>query len=648
MPLNKSQLNAKLSATQLGQDFDSKINETAGSLKENTFAKNATLLGNGPGSIHAGIESLESKIDNVGETSMGDAMCSFGDNVTGLSGIPDPSSIQLDLSVPTISVSSHSADPSEADSDGQLPVDAPTITAGATENQSVSSVVQQLTGLGAPVAKLETATLGASSLDAIDATASDVEGKSGALKSKIQAVASETKAASGTGGGASGGLSAITDTLKKAENMISDVIKEVSAVPSLNVNAPDLSNVTNEVSIGSIDDIKNNVNSIKASADDIAKEVTSGVNNPLDGLKKAQKDLEGFINKSPVKTGLGLLQDFTENITNDASSKIRAFTSNAQLDLSKISNIVTNSLDGTKEGLARATQTTIKNDTALSPKMKVVIGTIDDDKTNSEFVRELEVKAQAAGIPDEEINEVEARVFATEEELSKLDTTISGSLVTTADSFVTKEYDLSETLKRFDGEKTAFDSFTYIDSKEELGLQFKKINRPITEMIIHSSDTYTNQNIGCEELHIQHNQSGEDGIKYHLVIRRDGKLQRGRPLDKIGETNGANGHGENSIDICLIGGLNCSTGCPDPLTYRSSQSFTREQMSTLEAVCEAFYRRYFGGQVFGHNEIQPLVSDPHFQVSEYVETVFRKKSVYEDLANDKVMKPEELITKKAQ
>lgn len=124
---------------------------------------------------------------------MGDAMCSFGDNVTGLSGIPDPTSIQLDLSVPTISVSSHSADPSEADSDGQLPVDAPTITAGATENQPVSSVVQQLTGLGAPVAKLETATLGASSLDAIDATASDVEGKSGALKSKIQAVASETK-----------------------------------------------------------------------------------------------------------------------------------------------------------------------------------------------------------------------------------------------------------------------------------------------------------------------------------------------------------------------------------------------------------------------------------------------------------------------
>jgi len=98
--------------------------------------------------------------------------------------------------------------------------------------------------------------------------------------------------------------------------------------------------------------------------------------------------------------------------------------------------------------------------------------------------------------------------------------------------------------------------------------------------------------------------------------------------------------------VCLIGGLNCSTGCENPEQYRSPQSFTREQMTTLEAICEAFYRRYFGGQVFGHNEIQPLVEDPYFNVSEYVETVFRKSSVYEDLATDKALTPSELITKK--
>ena len=52
--------------------------------------------------------------------------------------------------------------------------------------------------------------------------------------------------------------------------------------------------------------------------------------------------------------------------------------------------------------------------------------------------------------------------------------------------------------------------------------------------------------------------------------------------------------------------------------------------------------------MFGHNEIQPLVTDPYFDVSQYVETVFRKKSVYEDLSKDTSFTPSELITKKPQ
>ena len=113
-------------------------------------------------------------------------------------------------------------------------------------------------------------------------------------------------------------------------------------------------------------------------------------------------------------------------------------------------------------------------------------------------------------------------------------------------------------------------------------------------------------------------------------------------------SNVVNGHTDKVIEICLIGGLNCATGCDNPDQYRSSQSFTREQMTTFESVCEAFYRRYHGGQIFGHNEIQPLVTDPYFDVTQYVETVFRKKSVYEDLSTDTSLTPSELITKKPQ
>ncbi len=636
MPLKASQLNQRLDASQNNQQFGEKAKEAAGLLKENTFAKDATLLGNKAGEIVGGIESLETKVDNAGSPVLGDAMCSFTDGVSGLSGISDPTAIDLDLSVPTFTLGTEGE---AGDSGGVVN----TITASATSNQSVSSVVQQLTGLGAPVKQLESQTLGASSLDAIDATANDIEGKSSALKSKIQGVASEVKSASGTGGGASGGLGAITDTLKKSENLVKDVIGEISAVPSLNANAPELSNVTNGAN-----ELKNNLNSIKSGINDIANEVTSGLNTALQDLEKNQKELSSHFDKSPVKTGLGLLQDLVEDITNDVTQVVRTFTSNAQLGKSTVSEIVSSALDGTPEGLAKATQITIKNDTTLTPKMKTVIGTIDDGLTNQEFVEDLGQKARSAGIPDNEVEVIQNRVYLTEEELSKIDTTISGSLITSADSFVVEDVDIRETLKRFDGKNTQFSQFTYIDSKEELGTEFRIINRPITELIVHASETYTNQNIGSEELHVEHNESGEDGIKYHLVIRRDGKLQRGRPFDKIGETQGVNGHGTNSIDICLVGGLNCSTGCENPQQYRSSQSFTREQMTTLETVCEAFYRRYYGGQVFGHNEIQPLVEDPYFSVSEYVETMFRKATVYVDLQNDKALTPAELITKKPQ
>jgi N-acetylmuramoyl-L-alanine amidase len=234
------------------------------------------------------------------------------------------------------------------------------------------------------------------------------------------------------------------------------------------------------------------------------------------------------------------------------------------------------------------------------------------------------------------------------DKLQELDTTISGTLIKSADDFVTEEYDLSNTLAKFDGQQTTFDTFTYVDSKEELGAEFRKIKRVITSMIIHASDTYTNQNIGSEELHIEHNDKDLDGLQYHYVIRRDGKLQRGRPLDTVGESSKVNGHAQRSVDVCLVGGLNCSTGCENPDQYRSSQSFTREQMTTLESICEAFYRRYHGGQVFGHNEIEPLNTDPYFDVSLYVETLFRKSSVYEDLLIDQALSPDELITKKPQ
>lgn len=74
--------------------------------------------------------------------------------------------------------------------------------------------------------------------------------------------------------------------------------------------------------------------------------------------------------------------------------------------------------------------------------------------------------------------------------------------------------------------------FTTIDSSVELELELRTAQREMTEVVVHWSDTFTNQDIGAVEIHKWH--EDDDGIPYHLVIRRDGTLQRGLPLDRVG------------------------------------------------------------------------------------------------------------------
>ena len=85
-----------------------------------------------------------------------------------------------------------------------------------------------------------------------------------------------------------------------------------------------------------------------------------------------------------------------------------------------------------------------------------------------------------------------------------------------------------------------------------------------------------------------------------------------------------NNHDNFSIGIVLVGGINVATGEVEPLANRSASSFTREQYTTLERFLTAFYSRYPGGNVFGHNDLDVDEIDPYFDVQDYVQKVFRK------------------------
>ena len=169
--------------------------------------------------------------------------------------------------------------------------------------------------------------------------------------------------------------------------------------------------------------------------------------------------------------------------------------------------------------------------------------------------------------------------------------------------------------------------FDVVGTKEELISEIRNCPRDISEFVVHWTETFKNQNITAEDVHEWHIDKGYTGIGYHYIITRDGKLQRGRPLNLIGDHAQEFNHNRYSIGIAFVGGLNASTGTKNPDRFLSSESFTRSQMDTFTMFCEAFYTVIPAGQAWGHSDVSISNKDPGFNVQKFVKTVFNKENV---------------------
>lgn len=228
--------------------------------------------------------------------------------------------------------------------------------------------------------------------------------------------------------------------------------------------------------------------------------------------------------------------------------------------------------------------------------------------------------------------------------LEDLDTTIAGTtVIDTSNLSFSDPFTVGETDASWDNGVGAIDFvFSFVSSVEELEAEFKNIPRPITEMVIHWTETYTNSNIGSEEINENQNILDGSGIGYHYIIRRDGALQRGRPSGVKGNHADVNNHNERSIAVAFVGGLNCPSGTPNPLEYKSASSLTRSQFNTFYEVCKAFFIAYPGGQILGHNDLDQNEDDPGFDVRDYCEDIFGKKSKFTNPLTQSPFTPDEI------
>ena len=204
--------------------------------------------------------------------------------------------------------------------------------------------------------------------------------------------------------------------------------------------------------------------------------------------------------------------------------------------------------------------------------------------------------------------------------------TVVTSSSTNIKTSVLPKYEVGSNENTWTGGKSAEGIFTYCDGPEELIAEMRNASRKITKVITHWSETYNGQDIGSEEINDWHVDSSNGGIGYHYVIRRDGRLQRGRPIGREGYHARAGNSDVDSIGICIIGGYNCLPKTPNPQQYLSADSFTSIQMKTYKTFLQSFYDVWPGGAVLGHNDVDAFAQDPGFSVPQYTLSTFNRKN----------------------
>jgi N-acetylmuramoyl-L-alanine amidase len=121
--------------------------------------------------------------------------------------------------------------------------------------------------------------------------------------------------------------------------------------------------------------------------------------------------------------------------------------------------------------------------------------------------------------------------------------------------------------------------------------------KDIKLLIVHCSDSENHMDLNAIDIHKMHLDFGWDGIGYHKVICRSGKIENGRPE----YWKGAHVKGKNdlSLGVCLIG----------------RDKFTKKQYSSLQKILRKWKLLYPNAKIIGHCDTEETQKTcPNFDV----------------------------------
>lgn len=127
--------------------------------------------------------------------------------------------------------------------------------------------------------------------------------------------------------------------------------------------------------------------------------------------------------------------------------------------------------------------------------------------------------------------------------------------------------------------------------------------RIITLIIIHCSAVCPGQVSGFHEIDQWHRQRGfKYGCGYHKIIRRDGTIEEGRPLEMVGAH--CRNRNQHSIGIVYEGGLDANR--------KPADTRTEAQKVAMRRLLEELHEQFPKAVIAGHNMFNPMKACPCF------------------------------------
>lgn len=118
--------------------------------------------------------------------------------------------------------------------------------------------------------------------------------------------------------------------------------------------------------------------------------------------------------------------------------------------------------------------------------------------------------------------------------------------------------------------------------------------RKINEIIVHCSATAEGKDFTAADIkrwHVQGNEWADIG--YHYVVRLDGTVELGRPVEKVGAH--CKGHNSCSIGVCYVGGVDTDGKTP-------KDTRTQAQKASLLRLLRELKQKHPNASIHGHRD----------------------------------------------